>query len=228
MGVNDWGDPGDLLNAPALGGTGGWADSVAAALDRSDITVANRIAQSMGEHVADPDPHPQYAGSNSVQVFSPSGTGEDVCAQVWDAANGRWQTAHYDSGTRGIGPFLNGWTGTFHVRRINSTVYFRVPYGAPLEGAAATSATFMNPSQAIGPGFAPSQMVSVEDATLWLRISGAIIASGYFYWAGQWDTPAFGAADTRYASVNGASSWITNDAIPTALPGTLIAPAPAI
>ena len=41
--VNDYGKvAGDKLNAPALGGDGGWAGAVAAALDNSDTPVSAR------------------------------------------------------------------------------------------------------------------------------------------------------------------------------------------
>jgi hypothetical protein len=42
MGVNDWGGEGERLNAPALGGAGGWAEAVATALDGSDVPVKAR------------------------------------------------------------------------------------------------------------------------------------------------------------------------------------------
>lgn len=44
MGVTDWGEINQPLGAPALGGAGGWADSVAQALNNSDTTVDARLA----------------------------------------------------------------------------------------------------------------------------------------------------------------------------------------
>lgn len=44
MGVTDWGEINQPLGAPALGGAGGWADSVAQALNNSDETVDARLA----------------------------------------------------------------------------------------------------------------------------------------------------------------------------------------
>lgn len=48
MGINDYGGASpDTLATPPLGGPGGWAESVALALDQQDISVNTRIAAAM-------------------------------------------------------------------------------------------------------------------------------------------------------------------------------------
>lgn len=42
--VNDYGGPTNSLAAVPLGGVGGWAEAVAAALDNSDVSVDSRIS----------------------------------------------------------------------------------------------------------------------------------------------------------------------------------------
>ena len=44
MGINNYGNAGQPLNSPPLGGPGGWAEAVAAALNNDDTTVNDRIA----------------------------------------------------------------------------------------------------------------------------------------------------------------------------------------
>lgn len=47
----------------------------------------------------------------------------DVLVEVWDVANARWQTTHYDSGWRDISASLTGLaSGSCYIRRLNQSV----------------------------------------------------------------------------------------------------------
>ena len=136
--------------------------------------------------------------------------------------NTGWDVVVGDTGWRRFSTLLNGWTGALDVRRIGSAVNLRTGYPG-MDGSAATTSTPINPSVTIGSGFAPPSGIA-EYRLLWFKQSGAVVGSGYFYWnggSGQITLPSFGTVNDKFSLFTG-TSYITNDAWPTTLPGTAV------
>ena len=134
--------------------------------------------------------------------------------------NTGWDVVVGDTGWRRFSTLLNGWTGALDVRRIGSAVNLRTGYPG-MDGSAATTNTPINPSVTIGSGFAPPSGIA-EYRLLWFKQPGAVVGSGYFYWnggSGQITLPSFGTVNDKFSLFTG-TSYITNDAWPTTLPGT--------
>ncbi|HNV12196.1 MAG TPA: hypothetical protein PKN27_12800, partial [Propionibacteriaceae bacterium] len=136
--------------------------------------------------------------------------------------NTGWDVVVGDTGWRRFSTLLNGWTGALDVRRVGSAVNLRTGYPG-MDGSAATTSTPINPSVTIGSGFAPPSGIA-EYRLLWFKQSGAVVGSGYFYWnggSGQITLPSFGTVNDKFSLFTG-TSYITNDAWPTTLPGTAV------
>lgn len=160
---------------------------------------------------------------------------DDVLVQRWDSSKATpgWQTIHYDSGWRNIASwdaagtvtgaaFVGNWAprtgvaGFYVIRRINGAVYFNFNNVQ----ATGTPSTGTGIWGAMPTGFAPYgtaiPSVSASASTVVLKvITGGICRS---------DNQTINAGNVIYFC---SAAMSTNDAIPTALPGTLVSAAPA-
>ena len=97
--INDFGGPGQTLAAPPLGGTGGWADAVAAALDRDDTTVDTRIAALSAQIVGGRSRRWLWAGQDADVDPGPGGL---AIEQVGSGSNATWWVARSDFDADGV------------------------------------------------------------------------------------------------------------------------------
>jgi hypothetical protein len=141
---------------------------------------------------------------------------DDVLAEQWDDAKGRWQTTHYDSGWRYIESLLvNGWTcygSRVRLRRVNSTIYLVL---ADLNGSEATANQFLTlPSGFVGSQnnfITPVILTNTTAVTHIVSVNNAAVS-----------------CTTRPNTNYGVGVFPTDDAIPTSLPGALVYPAPTV
>jgi len=149
---------------------------------------------------------------------------DDVLVQHWDDGLGRWQTTHYDSGWRDVsGSLINGWAhGQVMLRRVNRTVAVKIAgvYGA---SALATNPLtipdgFRTAFSVTGPGtFAVFRDGYQGSAWAVCSYYGTLIQYAFPLTDDTWTT------NHRLAFT---SEWLTDDATPTSLPGTLVSAAP--
>lgn len=135
---------------------------------------------------------------------------DDVLVEAWDSTQGRWQVAHYDSGWRLVA-CNSGWSGSVYVRRIDSLVevtFYNVSGGS---GAFVTLPVGFQH----GPSSGSNRVVPI---TITILEVGAVMLS-----AGA--ITGYGSA-LSYSGAYLAVSYVTSDAIPTSLPGTLTSSAP--
>ena len=229
------GPRGPLGDMGPVGATGPQGDKGDGSLVREGDVTDPPPELLEGEFLYDPlaEPDPGYSAltqdlgdaryvqlsSPARRVFSPSGTGEDVCVQVWnDGTGGRptpgWQTVHYDSGWRAIESLLvNGWTcysNRVRLRRVNSTIHLIL---ADLNGSEATA----NQILTLPTGFKGSTSNYITPVILTNASAVTHIASA---------NVATVSCTTRPNTNYGVGVFPTDDAIPTTLPGTRVSPAP--
>ena len=238
--INDYGTPGEPLNAPPLNV---WAEAVAAALDGDDTTVNTRIATELAEATAPlvPATLQVIAGDGllgggpltadvtltldsaslppqSTRVTHPNT--DDVLTEVWDEGRGRWQETRYDSGWRNvlgdIDPAYHGLSGPYaYMRRVNSEVTFDVclNLGALPSG---NTAIFVIPS-AFGPspGYLPHGVWYT--AAVMNSVGGNYTSGGSLF---------ISKGTATSTTARAAFRWTTAAPRPTSLPGTLHLPAP--
>lgn len=154
-----------------------------------------------------------HSSLNFFQVPAISDVNQAAQVTAYDAALGRLSVGGRqigDTGWRAITP-INGWSGTFHIRRTGDVVHVRTD-GTPMSDAAATDHTLYNLPVGFRVGssnthysFIPAANdTGADPATLLIRLAHSMQA--------RWTV------GTR-TSLRFGGTWTTTDAWPVSLPG---------
>lgn len=158
---------------------------------------------------------------------------DDVLVEVWDATQGRWQVAHYDSGWRNIASLLTTdattkvqtWDSVL-LRRVGSRVTLLVRATVGTGTAVGTSDSISLLTVPVGWRFTdypcPGYLSHISAVGYPCLVDGGS-GSGLV----QVRRP-IGTASGQWSNglLDGEVSWATSNAIPTSLPGTLVSSAP--
>ena len=138
----------------------------------------------------------------------------DRLVQVYDAAKNRWQQALYDSGARQVAVDGDGWSGYIHLRRVNNVVEVHA-WGTGLTMPASGSQIMTPLPMGFRPGNGSTTGVSLN---LYNGSMGVVRLSD-----SDGITQSGGTLSSGQAAFVFSLTFTTWDALPTSLPGSLVA-----